>query len=326
MATIKDVAKHADVSIATVSRIMNNRGPISEKTRQKVYASMEALNFRPNEMARALQKQKSNIIGVIVPSIQYPFFSILIEAIEEVASQKGYKLMLCRSGEDEAREIEMVALLEGNKVDGIILCSRVGDATIYEGKKVPIVSIDRRIEGLTTVTTDNYYGGSLAAKELFTCGCQHPLLFGSKLPEYLEMNERNRGFLEECRRLGMDPLYYPVSQDMVTDGTIAQSLIASLDQYQEADGLFITSDVLAAEILTSPLTKAAGLADRLPLVAYDGLEVSRYLDITTIEQPVYEVGACAAEQVIQGIQGKMMHAYSMMPVQLIERATTKKFK
>ena len=156
MATIKDVAKHAGVSIATVSRIINNRGAISEKTRQKVSASMDALNYQPNEMARALQKQKSNIIGLIVPLIQYEFFSTLIEAIEETSHQRGYTLMLCRAGAIGDREKEMVSLLEGNKVDGILLCSRVGDAGIYAGRTtMPIVSIDRDLEGFSSVTSDN---------------------------------------------------------------------------------------------------------------------------------------------------------------------------
>lgn len=326
MSTIKDVAKHANVSIATVSRIINNRGPISNTTRQKVYDSMKELNYQPNEMARALQKQKSDILGLIVPSIEYAFFSSLIEAIEETCHNNGYKLMLCRSGENEDREIEMVSMLEGNKVDGIILCSRLGDASIYAGKTMPIVSIDRNIESFSTVTSDNYYGGALAAKELYRAGSKHPLLFGKKMPEYMTMNNRNIGFLDECESLGLNPHYICPSGEMFDEATIVETFLQGMDKYRDVDGLFITGDMLAAKIVCDKEVRSKGIIDRMPIVSYDGLEISKLLDITTIAQPIYEMGVCATEQVIRGIKGKVMHTHSILPVELIERASTREYK
>ncbi len=326
MATIKDVAKHADVSIATVSRIINNRGPISNETRQKVYDSMKSLNYQPNEMARALQKQKSNIIGMIVPSIEYAFFSKLIEAVEETGHKNGYKLMLCRSGENEDREIEMVSMLEGNKVDGIILCSRLGDASIYERKTMPIVSIDRNIEGFSTVTSDNYYGGTLAAKELFMAGCKSPVLFGNKMPEYMAMNYRNVGFLEECKKLGLKPQCIWTLDTLTDKDSIVQSFLNGMNQCQDVDGLFITSDALAGEIVCNQEVRSKGIIDRMPLISYDGLEISRLLNITTVAQPIYEMGVCAAEQLIRNIEGKSMLIRSVLTVELIERDSTSKYK
>lgn len=326
MATIKDVAKHADVSIATVSRIINNRGPISNETRQKVYDSMKSLNYQPNEMARALQKQKSNIIGMIVPSIEYAFFSRLIEAVEETGHKNGYKLMLCRSGENEDREIEMVSMLEGNKVDGIILCSRLGDASIYERKTMPIISIDRNIEGFSTITSDNYYGGTLAAKELFMAGCKSPVLFGNKMPEYMAMNYRNVGFLEECKKLGLKPQCIWTLDTLTDEASIVQSFLNGMNQCQNVDGLFITSDALAGEIVCSQEIRNKGIIDRMPIISYDGLEISRLLNITTIAQPIYEMGVCAAEQLIRNIEGKGMLIRSVLTVELIERDSTSKYK
>lgn len=326
MATIKDVAKHANVSIATVSRIINNRGPISDTTRQKVYDTMKTLNYQPNEMARALQKQKSNMIGLIVPSIEYAFFSRLIEAIEETCHNNGYKLILCRSGENEDREIEMVSMLEGNKVDGIILCSRLGDASIYAGKTLPIVSIDRNIEGVTTVTSDNYYGGMLAAKELSMAGSKNPVLFGNKIPDYMAMNDRNVGFFDGCKKLGLTPHYLCASDSLQEESVLVGSFLEGLEQAREADGLFITGDMLAAKIICDQEIKDKGILDNMPIVSYDGLEISKLLNLTTIEQPIYEMGVCATEQVIRGIEGKVMHTRSILPVQLIERLSTSKYK
>ncbi len=287
---------------------------------------MKLLNYQPNEMARALQKQKSNIIGLIVPFIEYPFFSRLIEAIEETCHNNGYKLMLCRSAENEDREIEMVSMLEGNKVDGIILCSRLGDTSIYAVKKMPIVSIDRDIESFSTVTSDNYHGGALAAKELYRAGSRSPVLFGTKLPGYMSMNDRNLGFFEECKKLGMNPRYIYASGTSFDDATVVQNFLKGMKEYSEVDGLFITGDALAATIICNQEVRKSGIIDRIPVIGYDGLEISKLLDLTTIAQPIYDMGVCATEQVIRGIKGKVMHTRSILPVQLIERHSTSKYK
>mgnify|MGYP005766063659 CR=1 FL=1 len=331
MATIKDVAKHADVSIATVSRIINNRGPISEKTRNRVYESMKALNYQPNEMARALQKQKSNIIGLIVPSIEYDFFSRLIEAVEETCHEHGYKLMLGRSGENEDREIEMVSMLEGNKVDGILLCSRLGDAGIYRDRAtMPIVSIDRDIDGFSTVTSDNYQGGVLAADELYAAGSRRPVLFGNRTPEYMTMNARNRGFFDECGKLGMEPRHIPASISNDDTALAVRSFLCGLEKYPDADGVFITGDVLASQIVCSQTVRKMGIFKKMPVISYDGLNISGLLGISTIAQPIREMGKTAAEQLIQEIEcrseDKESHTRFVLPVCFIERDSTARFK
>jgi DNA-binding LacI/PurR family transcriptional regulator len=326
MATIKDVAKHANVSIATVSRIINNRGPISNKTRNKVYDSMKALHYQPNEMARALQKKKSNIIGLIVPSIEYAFFSRLIEAVEETCHENGYKLMLCRSAANADREIEMVSMLEGNKVDGILLCSRLGDASIYAGNTMPIVSIDRDIEGFSTVTSDNYNGGALAARALYDAGSRHPVLFGNKIPDYMSMNLRNVGFFDECHKLGIEPRYILPSEALKEATSEVDSYLQGIEAAQNMDGLFITGDALAATLICSQQFKEKGIFDKMPVVSYDGLDISNLLGITSIAQPIYEMGVCATEQLIMEIEGNDTCKRCVLPVHLIERDSTKKFK
>lgn len=327
MATIKDVAKHAEVSIATVSRIINNRGPVSDKTRKKVYDSMRALHYQPNEMARALQKKKSNMIGLIVPSIQYPFFGKLIEAAETICQQKGYKLMLCRTGENENNETEMVSMLEANKVDGIILCSRLGDTTIYtERTTLPIVSIDREIAGLSMITSDNYEGGCLAAEELYAAGCSHPALFGDKTPDYMAMNGRNRGFFEKCKNLGMTAHYIPVTCALDNREEAAENFLQGLKLYPETDGVFVTGDALAANLFCSSRIKQKQIFNKLPILSYDGLEISELLGISTVAQPIYEMGAAAAVQLTKEIEEQEEQRRVVLPVRLIRRESTQNYK
>ena len=327
MATIKDVAKHADVSIATVSRIINNKGPISEKTRNKVYHTMKELNYQPNEMARALQMKKSHIIGVIVPAIRYAFFSTLIESVEETCNKNGYKLMLCRSGANEEREIEMVSLLEGNKVDGIIVCSRLGDAAIYTEKvSMPIVSIDREIEGISMVTSDNYQGGVSAARKLCEMGCRRPVLAGNLTPEYMSMNQRNIGFFDECHSRNIEAGYIEIHSQIEEKQMVVDSFMEQIRQQEQIDGLFFTSDALASMVVCSDEVKASGLTDKMPFISYDGLEISELLGFSSVEQPIYEMGKAAVLKLIDAIEGRQTHSNIVLPVRLIERNSTKKFE
>ena len=104
MATLKDIAQRAGVTATTVSRVINNRGYISEGTRKKVYAAMEEMHYQPNELARAFSKQYTNTIGLIVPHISHPFFIKVISNLESSAAEKGFKLLLCNSKEQPEKE------------------------------------------------------------------------------------------------------------------------------------------------------------------------------------------------------------------------------
>lgn len=326
MATIKDVAREADVSIATVSRIMNNRGAISDKTRKKVYEAMEKLHYQPNEMARALQKNKSNIIGLVVPKIDYAFFSRLTDAIEESCHSFGYKLMICKSGENAEREKELVSMLQANQVDGILLCSRLGDTNIYAQNPLPLISIDREIEGFSSVTSDNYSGGVRAARALFDAGSKNPLLFGTEVPEYMPMDQRHRGFRDECEKGGMKCTELKIRQESLEREAPVKEFWEIIEANPCIDGLFVTGDAIAAKIVCNRSVRENGILNRIPYIGYDGLEISELLDMTTISQPIYEMGECAVELLIKKINGKLVQERSILPVRLIERSSTLRFK
>ncbi len=331
MATIKDVAREAGVSVATVSRIMNNRGAISDKTRKKVHKVMKELNYLPNEMARALQTKRSHIIGLVVPLIDYSFFSRLTDAVEEACYDRGYKLLLCKSNRQKKRELEMLEMLQANKVAGILLCSRLGDAGIYAGYELPIISIDREITGIPSVTADNQSGGVQAAQALIKAGCRHPLLFGIDVPAYMMMSLRYQGFREACARHALDCAELMVTMDEMkeTDETdadgmlLADKLVKYLHKHPHIDGVFITSDMLAARLICSDQMAGSVFSD-LPIVGYDGLEIAGLLKLTTIAQPIAAMGECAVDLLIRKIEGKPVPERSILPVELVERNSTRK--
>ena len=152
MATLKDVAEKVGVSITTVSRVMNGRGAISRETRDKVFAAMKELNYFPNEMARSLGNKSSHLIGLIVPYIDHAFFGILTAAIEEACYKSGYKLFFCTSGGNPNRERELFKMLCANNVAGVLVCSRITDESLYMQTDVPIVTIERMIEDVPSVS------------------------------------------------------------------------------------------------------------------------------------------------------------------------------
>lgn len=321
MITIKDVAKRAGVSTATVSRYMNQRGMLSERTQRTVRHAIEQLGYQPDPTARALQSKRSSMIGLVVPVVDYAFFSRLTDAVEQACSRFGYKLLLCQSAQDAAKELEMVALLKANKVDGILLCSRLGDASLYTQSDFPIISIDREIPGVPSITADNYSGGVLAAEALYRAGCRHPLILTTEVPEYMAMYQRQRGFLETCKSLGM-AANVAVLRDAGFGEAETARIKAQLQCDPPIDGVFALGDMIAAGYVHMALEDARLSRVRLPLVGFDGLDISRLFEISTVAQPIMQMGARAVELLIRRINGQSVPEKLLLPVEYIERRST----
>ena len=324
MITIKDVAKHAGVSTATVSRYMNQREMLSVKTQSRVRRAIDALGYQPDPTARALQSKKSSMIGLVVPVVDYAFFSRLTDAVEQACSRFGYKLLLCQSAHDAAKELEMVALLKANKVDGILLCSRLGDASLYTKNDFPIISIDREIPGVPSVTADNYSGGVLAAEALFRAGSRNPLLLTTDVPEYMAMYQRQRGFLDACQTHGMTarPL---VLRDVGFGEAETAQIKRMMTKAPIVDGVFALGDMIAAGYLHTVVQDASLGGARLPIVGFDGLDISRLFSFSTVAQPIREMGTCAVELLIRRINGEAVPEQVVLPVTYIERNSTQPF-
>lgn len=324
MITIKDVAKHAGVSTATVSRYMNQREMLSERAQSKVRRAIEALGYQPDPTARALQSKKSSMIGLVVPVVDYAFFSRLTDAVEQACSRYGYKLLLCQSAYDAEKELEMVSLLKANKVDGILLCSRLGDASLYTKNDFPIISIDREIPGVPSVTADNYNGGVLAAEALFRAGSRNPLLLTTDVPEYMAMYQRQRGFLDTC--VSHDMIARPL---MLRDVGFGEAETAQITRMMMrapiVDGVFALGDMIAAGFLHTVLQEDSLARVRLPIVGFDGLDISRLFSFSTVAQPIREMGTRAVELLIRRINGETVPEQLVLPVSYIERKSTQSF-
>lgn len=170
---LTDVAQKAGVSVTTVSRVINNHGYLSEKTKEKVFKAMRELNYQPNSLARSLQGKKLKLIGVIFPSITNPFFAELIERIETKLFDSGYKIILCNAGKNKQKEQEYIRMLIANQVDGIIAGAHNLGIEEYQKIGLPIVSFDRKLsDNIPIVSCNNYQGIQLAVHDLLQAGCQ----------------------------------------------------------------------------------------------------------------------------------------------------------
>lgn len=173
VAKLTDVAKLAGVSPTTVSRVINRKGYLSDKTISKVEAAMRELAYKPNNLARSLQGKSAKLIGLIFPNISNVFYAELIGKLEHELFKQGYKTIICNSEHDSDKEREYLEMLEANQVDGIISGSHNLDIEDYNRVTAPIIAFDRNLSpDIPVVSSDNYGGGVLAAQTLVKAGAQ----------------------------------------------------------------------------------------------------------------------------------------------------------
>ena len=180
MTTIQDVAKHAGVGAATVSRVLSGNGYVKQETRERVMRSIETLNYTPNEMARNLFHGKSGIIAVIIPELAHPFFSELVNAFEVSLCEVGYQTMVCNTFYEKNYELRYLEMLRRQRVDGIIFGAHTSLASEkYQSLQRPVIGLDRKLaESIPYVAADHEEGGRLAAQELIRSGCRNVVQFG----------------------------------------------------------------------------------------------------------------------------------------------------
>lgn len=324
MPTIRDVAKLAGVSVATVSRVLNKNGYVHEATKQNVEAAISKLNYRPNEIARTLYKKNSKLIGLIIPDITNPFFTELARAIEDTAHHYGYTVVLCNTDEILAKEKNYVEVLQQRQADGCIMITNEKVTHSKLQQDFPIVALDRPIhEGIPFVHADHYEGGQLAAKILLQKGSKH--LVHIRGPKYLDSAEaRYQGFLSIVKKENVSYHILESSFQPRNDERLADDIF---DRFPETDGIFAANDVIAVSVLKTALRRGIDVPKNLQIIGYDGILFGQlfYPSISTIAQPIYQLGEQAAKMLLQRIETKTCEPMiRCLPVQWIERDTTRK--
>ncbi|HEY2493684.1 MAG TPA: LacI family DNA-binding transcriptional regulator [Paenibacillus sp.] len=324
MVSIKDVAKHAGVSVATVSRVLNDKGYVGEETRKRVEKSIKEFNYKPNEVARSLFKKHSNTIGLIVPDIMNPFFPELARAVEDTATKLGYNIILCNSDGNREKEQAYLDVLQQKYVNGIIVSSNTLTADQIEKLNIPVVSIDREIcKGLPTIVVENKKGSIVATRYLKSKGCSRiGHIRGTNA--VVNAEERCEGYKEV---VGKEPWFsesYIVNGNYDMESSI-EATIELLRLHPEIDGIFAANDIMAIGAIKAAHQLGKKVPEDIAVIGFDGISLSRATipELTTIVQPIYELGEIATTMLVRLMdQQPLEKTYYILEVELIERNST----
>ena len=325
MATIVDVAKLAGVTPTTVSRVINNRGYISEKTRNKVNEAMDQLGYQPNEIARSLTKQKSNTIGVIVPHISHPYFAKLISNLENEASKNGYKIILCNSKEKAEKEKQYLDMCKSNRVAGIILCSGNVESNKINTGNIPVVLLEKNFEeGKLGIQCDNYQGGKLATEHLIDCGCKRLLHFSGVIDEDMPADNREKAFIDICNEKNVEYFIRKYDINTYNEMNYYEYIKDTLNEIKNIDGIFASSDLIAAQVIQVCNELNIRIPSDVKLVGFDDVEIAKLTTptITTIHQPIKEMARLAVELIDSKYTNVEIDKQIIVPVELVVRNST----
>ncbi|MBA3927558.1 LacI family DNA-binding transcriptional regulator [Listeria rustica] len=331
-ATIRDIAEKTGVSITTISQILNGKGSrFSEATRNKVFQTAKDLAYKPNFFAKNMVTNRTNTIGMIVPEVTDPFFSQMVKGAEDYLNAHDYMILLCNSSQDSTREDLYVEELLHRAVDGLIIASpNILASNVFtqlEALHKPYILLDRkrhhREEG--NIFIDDYEGGYMATEHLLSLGHTKIGIITSD-DSFYSVEERLQGYqasLKEHEISGSPDWIMAGDQTMAGGYVASKKLLASTD----ITALFVTNDQMAAGTYRAALELGISIPDDLSIIGFDDIELAEYMapTLTTIRQPIYNIGKTAAKYLLKAIQNpteKMPN--KKMPLDLIIRESTKK--
>lgn len=323
MASIREVAKLANVSPATVSRVMNGTAKVDDEKKKRVLQAIDETGFVPNEVARSLFKKSAKIIGLILPSIENPFFAQLAGAIERNADKHGFRLVLCNTGSVAEKEKAAMQMLSSMNADGIILTTSNEELREYtENSNIPIIVTDRIFHGsskLKYVHCDHYQGGRMAAEHLISCGCKSIVCIKGQ-QEISSARDRYDGYKDVCKEHGIKEQTMDSAYDFDEGMKVTEKL---LDTYKDVDGIIACNDMVAISAYKVLHKRGIKVPEQVQIIGFDDIALSRLItpELTTISQPVEEIGAKAAELIIQKDKGEQQEY--IFEAKLVERETTR---
>jgi len=335
--TVREVARSAGVSIATVSRVLNRTRvgiPISEATRVKVLESARQLGYRANTFARSLRTQTSQTVGLVVQDIRDPFFSEIIAGLEQAASELGYFYLLSSAADSARREEQYLDIFHINRVDGILAAGvpeQLTDAAAVQLTEagVPVVLIGRTIKDhrIGSVCVDNPLGTRLAMKHLLDLGhvrIGHLAGLSSK-PDARVRFETYRRSLERAG-LAYDPALVVEGQSRPEDGYAGMRRLLALAKPPTA--VFCYSDLLALGALKAAREAGFAAPGKLSVIGFDDLDLCRFTEpeLTTVRQPRFEMGYEAMKLFVR-MDRKPKEAEAMvLKPELVVRGSTERRK
>lgn len=309
--TLKQLAIKLGLSVATVSRALNDSYEISTKTKKKVHALAKELNYHPNPFASSLRKHKSKTIALIIPEISNNFFSQIIKGVETISKDKGYHVIICGSNEDYKKEESIIKHLIGGRVDGILLSASKETENAEHLKEIikreiPLILFDRVLEDLSvkSVVSNDYESSYLATQHLINQKCKKIafLKVGNNLSN---IEKRAKGYIDALNN-STEYLCKEIIVEMSNNQNKNYDILSSFISSEKPDAIFASVEHLAISVYDVCKSLKVNIPKDLKILTYSNLDIARHLNpsLTTISQPAYEMGKNAAELLLAQIEKK----------------------
>ena len=332
MATIRDIAKRAGVSVATVSRTLSDPEAVRPVTRERVLLAIEQMKYTPNAIARQLRRRRNETVIVIVPQIANPFFSGIVQSIENVAIQLGYRVLLGETQGNQERLDHYADMVLTRVADGLILLGSLLPSVVRRSMEarhvppIPLVLACERFEGLDcpTVSIDNVTAGELAVRHLAERGCKRIATITGPLDNTLSQ-DRLTGYRRAlaAARLPLDPHWVVEGDFSIDSGRSAMEQL--LDAGAVPDGVFCANDEMAIGAQQAIRARGLAIPGDIALVGFDDLRFGAFAapPLTTIRQPTTELGETAMRLLDAVLHHREIADQTVvLPHQLIEREST----
>lgn len=306
MVTIKEIAKRVGVSVGTVSKVLNFNGTVGKNNRDKIIKTIKELNYRPNRIARSLSKGKTKNIGFIIPDIKNPFFPEIVRGASDVLMSDGYYVFLCSSDNDPNKEDLYINDLISMWIDGIIIApsdTENRDINIFNNIISPFVVVDREIKGLEKdlVIINNKKGAYNAVSYLIENGHKKiVVLAGSKYTKTAQNRLAGWKMAMEERSLFKEEFVFFGDFSIESGYKMIKEVFNRLGL---VDAVFACDDLIALGAIQAIEEKGYKIPDNISIVGFDDIYLSRFLKppLTTVKQPIYEIGKIAAEILLDRI-------------------------
>ncbi|SDZ20689.1 LacI family DNA-binding transcriptional regulator [Tindallia californiensis] len=308
MANIKEVAKKAGVSVATISRVLNHPETVAPARKAHVEKIMKEMNYKPNAFARGLNLNRSRTIGLLIPGLTNPLYPEIAEGVEKVAREKGYSVFLCNTEGSLEKETEHVSLLMEKRVDGLILvASELSDKKLLKMKqdKIQMVHLGRNRSGLgiPTVYTDYKMGGYIATKHLLDIGYRRIAMIQGKKDHPVD-DEKIEGYKNALKEYGVTPNLdlILIGGEDITGGSIATNKLLSKEEMPQA--IFAGNDLMAIGAMEALKRKGISIPHKVAVMGFDDIKPTAYVEpkLTTVSQPVHKMGLMAARLLFENLQ------------------------
>lgn len=319
MATIRDVAKLAGVSVATVSRAINESGYVSKEAREKIEAAIKELDFSPNEVARSLYKNNSKLIGLLLPDISNPFFPLLAKGVEDNMNEKGYQVILGNVQENVEKGLDYLRVFNQNNVSGVLSAIASDSVGIF---KKPLVVLDR-VDDKTeyAVYSDDLLGGRLAAEAILQGTPREIVVVAG--PEQVTRSRDRLISVENTLQNAQQP--YSLLQADSFQFQSAEAVAEELFQkFPHVDSVIAPSDTHAIAILQAANQRGLKIPEEFQIVGYDDIPISNLVfpRLSTVHQPAYQIGWQGADLLFKLMNNLPVQANKIkLPVFLQNRDT-----